>query len=128
MERTWATPNGPAPGHILTENWGVGLGWSRLTAFDDIIYLLGITPITPYRADLRSTTWVARKRGDGSEMDERTRNRWVDQQNAQVDADLRIWRTQTYIHKAPLARSENDCMRAMRKWAKDLYGEPRVEA
>ena len=123
MERTWATPNGPAPGHIFTENWGVGLGWSRLTAFDDIIYLLGITPITPYRADLRSTTWVARKRGDGSEMDEKTRNRWVEQQNAQVDADLRIWRTQTYIHKAPLARTENDCMRAMRKWAKNLYDE-----
>ena len=123
LESTWATPTGPVPGSIYTENWGLGLGWSRLVGFDDVIYLLGITPITPYRADLRSTTWVARRRSDGRETDEETRNLWVKQQNHQVDNDLRIWRTQTYVSKAPLARFESQCMRAMRKWARGFYGQ-----
>lgn len=118
---TWATPTGPVDGHVLTENWGLGLGWSRLTAFDDVIYLLGITPTSPYSADMRSTTWIARKRGDGSEMTEKVRDLWVAQQNHQVDSDLKIWNHLSYIDHAPWAKSESESMRALRKWTKQFY-------
>jgi hypothetical protein len=101
--------------------WGVGLGWSRLKVFDDVITFLGITPITADRSDLRLTTWAAKKRGDGSEMDVKTRDMWFKQQKSQVNADLKIWRTQTYVHKAPLEGSEHASMRAMRDWAQQFY-------
>ncbi|HVE24751.1 MAG TPA: Rieske 2Fe-2S domain-containing protein [Sporichthya sp.] len=120
-EKTWATPNGPVDGLIHTENWGVGIGWSRLQAFDDVIYVLGITPITARTADLRSTTWVAKKRADGSQLEERLRNKWVKQQNLQVDADMVIWRTMSYIAAAPWAKSEQEPMRILRDWAKQFY-------
>lgn len=126
-ESTWATPHGPVDGHIITENWGIGLGWSRLQGFDDVIYLLGITPITPYRADLRSTCWVARKRADGSDMNERTRDLWVAQQNHQVDSDLEIWRHMSYIDRAPWAKAESQPMRALRRWAKQFYRQEHTE-
>jgi 3-ketosteroid 9alpha-monooxygenase subunit A len=119
--RTWATPCGPVDGHIITEGWGLGLGWSRLQAFDDVIYLLGITPTSPYTADLRSTTWVARKRSDGSIMTEKIRDMWVAQQNAQVESDLRVWRHLSYVENAPWALSESSTMRVLRRWAKQFY-------
>jgi phenylpropionate dioxygenase-like ring-hydroxylating dioxygenase large terminal subunit len=119
---TWATPHGPVDGYILTENWGLGLGWSRLVGFDDVIYLLGITPTSPYTADMRSTTWIARKRGDGSDMSEKVRDLWVAQQNHQVDSDLVIWNTLSYVDHAPWARSERDPMRMLRTWTKQFYG------
>jgi phenylpropionate dioxygenase-like ring-hydroxylating dioxygenase large terminal subunit len=118
---TWATPNGPVEGRIITEHWGLGFGWTRLTAFDDVIYTLGITPTSPYSADLRSTTWVARERSDGSEMSETIRDRWVAQQNAQVDADLRVWTKLSYIQQAPWAHSESAAMRPLRAWARQFY-------
>ena len=118
---TWATPEGPVDGQIITEGWGLGLGWSRLQAFDDVIYLLGITPTSPCSADLRSTTWVARKRRDGSIMSEKIRDLWVAQQNAQVEADLRIWRHMSYVDNAPFALSESSSMRTLRLWAKQFY-------
>lgn len=128
VERTWATPNGPVDGHIYTESWSLGIGWSRLVGFDDVIFMLGVTPITPYRADLRSTTWVRKTRGDGSDMDVATRDRWVRQQNSQVDSDLRIWTTQTYLPRAALARSEQGCIRAVRQWAQQFYSDRREAA
>jgi 3-ketosteroid 9alpha-monooxygenase subunit A len=118
---TWATPNGPVDGHIITENWGLGLGWSRLQAFDDVIYLLGITPTSPHTADMRATTWVARKRSDGSVLPEKTRDLWVAQQNSQVDSDLRVWRHLSYVEHAPWALSESKSMRVLRSWAKQFY-------
>ena len=125
---TWATPNGAVDGHIYTESWSLGLGWSRLIGFDDVIFMLGVTPITPYRADLRSSTWVCRTRSDGTEMDVETRDRWVKQQNGQVDADLKIWSTQTYIARAALARSEQGCIRAVREWSQQFYSDRRETA
>jgi 3-ketosteroid 9alpha-monooxygenase subunit A len=120
-EKTWATPTGPVSGSITTENLGLGLGWSRLQAFDDVIYLLGITPISPDAVDMRSTTWVARKRSDGSTMSEKVRDLWVAQQNAQVDADLNVWRHLSYVENAPWAQSETSTMRVLRRWAKQFY-------
>lgn len=118
---TWATPYGPVDGCIITENWGLGLGWGRLMAFDDVIYLLGITPLTPYACDMRATTWVAKKRGDGSLMDEATRDLWAAQQNHQVDSDLVVWSHMSYVTKAPWAKSESGPMRDLRKWASTFY-------
>lgn len=122
--KTWATPQGPVDGHILTENWGLGVGWSRLQGFDDVIYLLGITPVTARSVDMRATTWVARKRADGSQTDERTRDRWVAQQNAQVDSDLVIWNHMSYNAKAPWALSEGAAMRTLRAWTQQFYADP----
>jgi 3-ketosteroid 9alpha-monooxygenase subunit A len=120
-ETTWATPRGPVDGHIITENWGLGLGWSRLRGFDDVIYLMGITPTSPYTADMRATTWVARKRGDGSEMSEKVRDLWVAQQNHQVDSDLKIWNHLSYLERAPWAKSEGQPMRMLRGWTRQFY-------
>ena len=120
-ETTWATPTGPVDGSIITENWGLGIGWSRLQGFDDVIYLMGITPTSPQTADMRSTTWVARKRADGSMMSEKVRDLWVAQQNGQVDADLNVWNHLSYIDKAPWAQSETSTMRVLRRWAKQFY-------
>lgn len=72
---------------------------------------------------MRSTTWVARKRGDGSVMSEEVRDRWVRQQNAQVDSDLRIWNHMSYIDRAPWAASESASMRTLRTWARQFYRE-----
>jgi 3-ketosteroid 9alpha-monooxygenase subunit A len=118
---TWATPNGPVDGTITNENWGLGIGWSHLQGFDDVTFCLGITPITARTADMRSTTWVARKRADGSDMDEETRDRWVAQQNAQIDADLVIWKRMSYAEKVPWAKSEQAAMRDLRQWADQFY-------
>lgn len=118
---TWATPHGPVKGWIETSSYGVGIGWTRLVSFDDIIYVMGSTPVTPTTADLRSTTWVARKRSDGSDTSIEVRDKWVKQQNAQVDADIRIWTSQSYVHKPPLAKEEFAATRAVRKWAKQFY-------
>jgi nitrite reductase/ring-hydroxylating ferredoxin subunit len=126
-ESTWATPTGPVDGHIITENWGLGLGWSRLQGFDDVIYLLGITPTSPYTADMRSTTWIARKRGDGSEMTEKVRDLWVAQQNYQVDSDLKIWNKLSYVDHAPWAKSESSPMRMLRAWTKQFYESATAE-
>jgi phenylpropionate dioxygenase-like ring-hydroxylating dioxygenase large terminal subunit len=120
-ESTWATPEGPVDGTVTNENWGLGVGWSRLQGFDDVTYCLGITPITARSADMRSTTWVAKKRGDGSDMDEKTRDRWVTQQNHQVDSDLVIWKRMSYAEKVPWAKSEQAAMRELRQWAKKFY-------
>lgn len=120
-ESTWATPNGPVDGSIITENWGLGLGWSRLQGFDDVIYLLGITPINATSVDMRSTTWVARKRGDGSIMTEAVRDLWVAQQNDQVDADMKVWTHMSYIENVPWTQSETSSMRVLRRWAKQFY-------
>jgi 3-ketosteroid 9alpha-monooxygenase subunit A len=127
-EATWATPHGPVDGEILIENWGLGLGWSRLRGFDDVIFLLGITPLSPYRADLRSTTWVARKRADGSQPSEKVRDLWVAQQNHQVDSDLNIWNHMSYADHAPWASSESAPMRMLRGWARQFYGTPRGDS
>jgi phenylpropionate dioxygenase-like ring-hydroxylating dioxygenase large terminal subunit len=119
--KTWATPQGPVKGYIETVSYGLGLGWTRLVSFDDVVYLMGSTPVSPYVADLRSTTWVARRRSDGSEMDAETRDRWVKQQNAQVDADLKIWTNLSYVNKPPLVREESGPTRSLRKWARQFY-------
>jgi 3-ketosteroid 9alpha-monooxygenase subunit A len=87
---TWATPNGPVDCYLIPEKWGLGRGLSQLHSFDRVTYTLGITPTSPYSADLRSTTRVARRRGDGSEMSEKIRDLWVAQQNPQVDPDLGV--------------------------------------
>lgn len=118
---TWATPQGPVDGEVLTESWSVGIGWSRLIAFDDVVHSTGVTPVTPYTSDLFSTTWVPRLRGDGSELTEVIRDRWVNEQNSQVDADIVIWSHQSYVAKPPLERSEVAPTRAFRQWARQFY-------
>lgn len=121
---TWATPEGPVDGRIFTEQWGLGIGRAQLVGFDDITYVLGVTPVSPYESELRSTTWIPKTRSDGSPIDEAGRDRWVRQQNSQVDADLRIWNHQNYIQKPPLERTEVSAMRAFRKWSKQFYDDP----
>jgi nitrite reductase/ring-hydroxylating ferredoxin subunit len=124
---TWATPTGPVDGHIFNESWGLGVGWARLTAFDDVIYLGCITPTSTRTAEMRATTWVAKKRGDGSEMSEETRDRWVAQQNGQVDSDMIIWNNMSYIEHVPWAQSEADPMRMLRSWSSQFYIDGRAE-
>lgn len=125
IRSTWATPQGPVDGHIYTESWGLGIGWSRLVGFDDVIFLACFTPTAADRLDFRTTTWVARQRADGSTMDEGTRDKWVAQQNAQVEADMHIWETQTYVRRAPLSKIEQGPMRMVRKWADQFYSDRR---
>lgn len=118
---TWATPNGPVDGTITTEQWGVGIGRAQLMGFDDITFVSGVTPINSRLSDIRTTTYVPLQRGDGSPLDAKVRDRWVREQNGQVDGDLVIWNNLSYRHKPHLDRSEVGPMRAFRKWSRDLY-------
>lgn len=120
---TWATPNGPVDGTIGTEQWGVGIGRAQLKGFDDITFVSGVTPITAHLSDIRSTTYVPLRRRDGSPLDATARDRWVREQNAQVDSDLIIWNNQSYMHKPHLDRSEVGPTRAFRQWARELYDD-----
>jgi nitrite reductase/ring-hydroxylating ferredoxin subunit len=118
---TWATPSGPISGTIQTEAWGIGVMWNRLGGCDDIRSVLGVTPISPTVADLRLTVWVPRTRTDGAPLDDHIRDRWLEQQRSQVDADLLIWANQTFVERPPYIGGESSPMRVFRKYAAGFY-------
>jgi 3-ketosteroid 9alpha-monooxygenase subunit A len=86
-------------------------------------YVLCATPITPYLSDLRATAYIPMVRGDGTQLDDVLRNRWMTQQNLQVDADIRIWRHQSYLHRPALDAMERAPLRELRRWASNLYDD-----
>jgi 3-ketosteroid 9alpha-monooxygenase subunit A len=119
---TWATPHGPIDARMVLEARGLGLFWNVQYGFDEITSLLGVTPTSPETMDVRVTIWVPRRRGDGTEMDEATRDKWVAFMHRQVETDLQIWSHQTYLSGAPLAHSEQSPMRSLRRWSEQFYG------
>lgn len=121
VDSTFATPNGPVGGSITTEAIGLGLLWNRLGGVDDVISLLGVTPITETTADVRVSVWVPTVRRTGEPMPDRVRNAWVRQQHGQVEADLLIWAHQTYIDRPPFLNVEAKPMRTFRAWSDQWY-------
>jgi 3-ketosteroid 9alpha-monooxygenase subunit A len=121
FERTFATPDGPVSGTISTEAHGLGLLWNRMGGVDDVISLLGVTPIDPGTADVRVSVWVPTVRRSGHPMPEKVRDAWIRQQHSQVDADLLIWANQTYIDRPPFLPAEAEPMRAFRAWSARWY-------
>lgn len=121
LPSTWATPHGPIDGTISTESWGVGLLWNRLGGHDDVMSMLGVTPVDTDHSDVRVSVWVPRTRGDGSDLTEKIRDRWINEQHGQVESDLAIWTNQTYVAKAPFVQAESPGLRAYRQWSRRFY-------
>jgi 3-ketosteroid 9alpha-monooxygenase subunit A len=121
LPSTWATPEGPIDGGITTESWGVGLLWNRLGGYDDVTSMLGVTPIDAEHSDVRVSVWVPKTRGDGTELSESIRDKWIREQHGQVESDLVIWTNQTYVAKAPFVRVESPGLRAYRQWSRQFY-------
>jgi len=121
MAYTWATPHGPVAGTIHTEATGLGLLWNRLGGVDEVISLLGVTPIDATTSDVRVSVWVPTERTDGSPMPAAIRDRWIGQQHSQVEADLQVWANQTYIDRPPFLTTEAESMRAFRAWSAQWY-------
>ena len=125
---TWATPTGPIPGRIVTETYGLSLGWNVQYAFDEVTALAGYTPIDPYKSDIFLTVWTPRSRTDGSPLGRELRDHWFEFQKTQIEADIRVWSHQTYIEHPPYAILEGDssvesvAMRAIRDWSEQFYG------
>jgi 3-ketosteroid 9alpha-monooxygenase subunit A len=121
LPSTWATPDGPIDGSISTESWGVGLMWNRLGGYDEVMSMLGVTPVDIGRSDVRVSVWVPRTRGNGTELGESIRDRWIAEQHGQVESDLLIWTNQTYVAKAPFVPAEAAGLRAYRQWSRQFY-------
>jgi 3-ketosteroid 9alpha-monooxygenase subunit A len=121
MAYTWATPHGPVAGTIHTEATGLGLLWNRLGGVDEVISLLGVTPIDATTSDVRVSVWVPTERTDGSPMPAAIRDRWIGQQHSQVEADLQVWANQTYIDRPPFLTTEAESMRTFRAWSAQWY-------
>ncbi|EHB58775.1 Rieske (2Fe-2S) iron-sulfur domain protein [Mycolicibacterium rhodesiae JS60] len=120
-ESTFATPDGPVAGTITTEATGLGLLWNRMGGVDDVISLLGVTPIDEKTSDVRVSVWVPTVRRNGEPMPDRVRSAWIRQQHSQVEADLLIWGNQTYIERPPFLKIEAEPMRAFRSWSDEWY-------
>jgi 3-ketosteroid 9alpha-monooxygenase subunit A len=118
---TWATPNGPVDGLISTKVIGLGLAKGVIGSFDEVHTLQTTTPVTRRTSDHRASLWVPRKRGDGSPLDEKLRDRWAKQQFTQHERDFPVWENVTYIAKPPFAATEAVAFRALRRWIENLY-------
>jgi 3-ketosteroid 9alpha-monooxygenase subunit A len=108
-------------GTINTEATGLGLLWNRLGGVDEVISLLGVTPIDAATSDVRVSVWVPTERSDGAPMSAAIRDRWIGQQHSQVEADLQVWANQTYIDRPPFLVTEAESMRAFRAWSAQWY-------
>jgi 3-ketosteroid 9alpha-monooxygenase subunit A len=121
FERTWATPDGPVRGTIVTEAMGLGLLWNRMGGVDEVISMLSVTPIDATSADVRMSVYVPTVRSDGEPMPDHIRDLWTNEQFGQADADLVIWTNQTYIQRPPFLRTEADGIGAFRTWSSHWY-------
>lgn len=120
-ETTWATPQGPVSGRISNRIEGVGLISTRFNAYDRIYNLTATTPIDRYTSDHRSTVWVPKSRGDGSELTSEIRDRWTNQQFSQHASDFPIWENMKYVARPPFAREEAKAFRALREFCRKFY-------
>jgi 3-ketosteroid 9alpha-monooxygenase subunit A len=120
-ESTFVTPNGPTAGTVTTEAMGLGLLWNRTGGVDDVISMLGVTPIDESTSDVRLSVWVPTVRHNGELMPERISKLWVHQQHSQVESDPLIWANQTYIDRPPFLKFEAAPMRAFRSWSAKWY-------
>ena len=113
LARTWATLNGPVAGTIDTEATRLGLLWKRLGGVDEVISLLGVTPIDASTSDVRVSVWVPTERSGGAPLPGAIRDRWK--------ANLHVWVDQTYIDRPPFLAVESEAMRAFRAWSDQWY-------
>lgn len=120
---TWATPNGPVDGRIITTCHGMGLAAGHITSFDEVYTLASTTPVDEHTSDHRATVWVPKLRGDGAPLDESVRDRWARQQIGQHAADFPVWENMTYIAKPPFAATEVRSFRALRNWIEGQYAQ-----
>lgn len=121
---TWATPQGPVKGRIVTTCYGMGLAAGHIQSFDDVYTLAATTPVDEHTSDHRATVWVPRRRGDGSPLDENIRDRWAKQQISQHSADFPVWENMTYLAKPAFAATEVKGFRALRQWIEGQYSTP----
>jgi 3-ketosteroid 9alpha-monooxygenase subunit A len=120
---TWATPEGPVDGHIVTQCYGMGLAAGHLESFDEVYTLAATTPVDEQTSDHRAPVWVPRVRGDGSPLNESIRDRWAKQQISQHCADFPVWENMTYIAKPPFAATEVRSFHALRQWIEGQYSQ-----
>ncbi len=120
---TWATPNGPVDGRIITDCYGMGLAAGHIESFDEVYTLAATTPIDEQTSDHRATVWVPKQRGDGTPLDEAVRDRWAKQQISQHAADFPVWENMTYVAKPPFAATEVRSFRALREWIEGQYSQ-----
>lgn len=118
---TWATPQGPVGGRIITTCYGMGLPKGNIQSFDEVYTMAATTPIDEHTSDHRATVWVPKVRGDGSPLDATLRDRWTHQQMSQHDADFPVWENMTYIAKPPFAATEVRSFSALRQWIIGQY-------
>jgi phenylpropionate dioxygenase-like ring-hydroxylating dioxygenase large terminal subunit len=123
VEKTFATPDGPVAGSIRTEAFGVGLMWNRMSGVDDVISTLGVTPINETTSDVRVSIWVPTVRANGDPLSEEICTAWIRSQHTQVEADLLIWRNQTYVDRPPFLRAEAEGMKAFRAYSARWYSQ-----
>jgi 3-ketosteroid 9alpha-monooxygenase subunit A len=118
---TWATPEGPVKGRIVTTCLGMGLAAGHIESFDDVYTLASTTPVDEHTSDHRATVWVPKVRGDGSKLDASVRDRWARQQITQHSVDFPVWENMTYIAKPPFAATEVKSFHALRQWIEGQY-------
>ncbi|MFF3874554.1 Rieske 2Fe-2S domain-containing protein [Streptomyces sp. NPDC001978] len=118
---TWATPQGPVKGRIVTTCHGMGIAAGLIESFDTVYTLAATTPVDRETSDHRATIWVPRKRGDGSDMSENFRDRWAKQQISQHEADFPVWENMTYIAKPAFTATEVRSFHALRRWIEGQY-------
>jgi len=130
-ERTWMTPQGPAPAQLFTEVFGPQTSVVRFKIADhavhDSVVAMGVTPIeaSPRASDLRITVYIPNSDPMGLDRDPvELAKRWYEQEFTQVDQDVVIWSHMRYIAKAPLRADESRPFRTMRGWAQQFYLSP----
>jgi phenylpropionate dioxygenase-like ring-hydroxylating dioxygenase large terminal subunit len=107
-----------------------GLGGS-ISAFDGSSkhrLIFATTPVDDECSDLFYSIWWPRNPGDSDVPPEEVRARVEKQFLVTVWEDLGIWRHQEYVEHPPLSPRDAKPYLSLRKWAKQFYDVPPVDA
>lgn len=120
-DKTWLTPQGPVEATIVGETFGVGIIMDHFAGTDDAWLFQCQTPVDHETSDLFNTYLIKRPEGaTGDELEGAAKAR-LKEQVKQVNRDIVIWESMTYLQNPALTLPEGRPMATLRRWASQFY-------
>jgi phenylpropionate dioxygenase-like ring-hydroxylating dioxygenase large terminal subunit len=119
---TWLTPNGPMPGRIESNIYGLGIGLDRMEIDDHLrtVQTVCVTPVDKEGSLFFSTT-TATRAPEGTAGETRNR-RMMESQASQIMNDFKVWTHQKYVTRPNYSdQREARFFHRFRSWANQFY-------
>ena len=124
-ESTWLTPDGPADGTVVYDNYSLGLGFVRFPPnVIDTVQITGQTPVDDDYTDYFYTQASRREPGDTGDVPSGRARGFITLQQEIIKQDFFTWENMKYLPKPNLAPEEARDYAALRRWAHRFYPAP----